>query len=99
MKQGFAKSIVRSAVFMSFCWASVAQADVADRIVQMQGSPAEQYAQIVDAASAMCREAADQGEVFDVRRCVRVVVARTIAEIDRPQLAQFAQTAEAKAAL
>lgn len=91
------RSVVAMACLMSLGMATAAQAEVQDRIVVVKGSPAAQYAQIVEVATAMCREAADQGEVFNVRRCVKIVVAATIAEIDQPDLKQFAQTSQAKA--
>jgi hypothetical protein len=92
-----AKFLIGSALAISFCAATSVQAEVQDRIITVSGSPAAQYAQIVDTATAMCREAASQNEVFDVRRCVKIVVAETIAEINQPQLSQFAQAQRDKA--
>ncbi|NJR20249.1 MAG: hypothetical protein HC777_01320 [Hyphomonadaceae bacterium] len=85
------QTVAAIAYFMSVGLVTAAQAEVRDRIVVVNGSPAAQYAQVVEAASAMCREASEQGEVFNVRRCVKVVVAATIAEMDRPDLRQYAQ--------
>lgn len=72
--------------------AGTAQAEVQDRIVPADVSPEVLYQGIVQAATAMCREGAAAGEVFDVNRCVTVVVAKTVAEVNKPSLTMYAQT-------
>jgi hypothetical protein len=84
--------ILMSAVALCAIMAGTAQADVQDRVVSADVSPQVLYQGIVAAATAMCREGADKGEVFNVSRCVAVVVDKTVAEINRPSLTSYAQT-------
>jgi antirestriction protein ArdC len=72
--------------------AGSAQAEVQDRVVSADVPPQVLYQGIVTAATDMCREAADSGDVFDVNRCVAVVVAKTVAEVNKPSLTMYAQT-------
>lgn len=72
--------------------AGTAQAQVNDRIVSANVAPQVLYKSIVDAATSMCQEGANAGEVFNVNRCVAVVVAKTVAEVNRPSLSMYAQT-------
>jgi hypothetical protein len=85
---------------VAFCAliAGAAQAEVQDRVVAADVSPQELYQGIVVAATAMCREAADAGEVFNVNRCVTIVVAKTVAEVNKPSLTMYAQTTTPAAA-
>ena len=70
-----------------------AQADVSDRAIAASASPQVLFQQIVVTATAMCNEAAGKGEVFNVTRCVDVVVARTVEELNRPPLTAYALVA------
>ena len=67
-----------------------AQAEVRDRQISASSSPALLFQQIVKTATAMCNEAAEQGEVFNITQCVDIVVGRTVAELDRPKLTEYA---------
>jgi hypothetical protein len=79
--------------FVSAACFSGAQAEVVDRTIAASASPEVLFQQIVVTATAMCNEAAGKGEVFDVTRCVDVVVARTIEELNRPTLTAYALAA------
>jgi hypothetical protein len=72
--------------------AGSAQAQVQDRVLSADAPPQVLYEQIVGAATSMCREAADNGEVFNIHRCVEVVVDKTVAEVNSPSLTSYAQT-------
>jgi hypothetical protein len=80
------------AVALCALFAGFAQAEVSDRIVAADVPPQVLYENIVNAATSMCREGANSGEVFNVSRCVTVVVEKTVAEINRPSLTLYAQT-------
>ena len=83
----FAAAVVCAAFPMS------AQADVHDRTIAVNASPEVMFQRIVVAATAMCNEGAGQGEVFNVNKCVDVVVARTVEELNRPTLTAYALVA------
>lgn len=70
--------------------AGSAHAASGDRTVAASQPASALFAQIVNAATAMCQEAAQQGEVTSVRQCVDVVVARTLAETKREDLTAIA---------
>jgi hypothetical protein len=87
------KKILRTtiaAAIMSVAFVSGAQAEVHDRTISVNTSPEVLFKQIVVTATAMCNEAAGQGEVFNVTQCVDIVVARTVEELNRPTLTAYA---------
>jgi hypothetical protein len=85
------KTLFGAIALCALC-ASGAQAEIADRVVPADVPPQVLYQNIVVAAASMCQEAANAGEVFDVPKCVDVVVEETVREINRPSLTLFAQT-------
>lgn len=85
------KSLIGALAFCALM-AGTAQAEVKDRVVAADVSPQVLYQEIVVAATSMCREAANSGEVFNVSRCVDIVVEKTVAEVNRPSLTSYAQT-------
>jgi hypothetical protein len=84
--------ILVGAVALCALIAGTAQAEVQDRVVPANVSPQVLYQEIVAAATDMCQEAAANGEVFNVNRCVVFVVDKTIAEVNKPGLTLYAQT-------
>lgn len=86
------KKIIGLAVFCA-AFSSGAQAEVHDRTIAANASPEVLFERIVMTATSMCNEAAGQGEVFNVAKCVDVVVARTVEELDRPTLTAYALVA------
>ena len=78
------------AALLCAAFTSTAQAEVRDRQISASSSPALLFQQIVKTATAMCNEAAEQGEVFNITQCVDIVVGRTVAELDRPKLTEYA---------
>jgi hypothetical protein len=78
------------AVAMCGLLVGTARAEVQDRVLTANVAPEVLYQEIVATAKTMCNEAANRGEVFEVNRCVDVVVAKTVAEINRPSLSQYA---------
>ena len=93
MKTRLSKLI--GAALLCAALSSGAQADVVDRVISANASPEVLFKQIVVTATAMCNEAAGQGEVFNVTQCVDVVVARTVEELNRPTLTAYALEARA----
>lgn len=91
MKSTFEKCV--SAVILSAALVGGAQAEIADRAISANVSPEALFQQIVVTATAMCHEAASKGEAFEITRCVDVVVARTVEELNRPTLTAFALVA------
>jgi hypothetical protein len=86
------KKLACAAVFSAACVGG-AQAEVTDRTISANAAPEVLFQQIVVTATSMCNEAAGKGEVFDVSRCVDVVVARTVEELNRPTLTAYALVA------
>lgn len=84
--------ILLSAIAICGLFAPAAYADVQDRVIAADVPPEVLYQEIVTTAKSMCREAADNGEVFNINRCTEIVVAKTIAEINRPNLTRYART-------
>lgn len=91
MKSTFEKCV--SAAILSAALVSGAQAEIADRAIPANIAPDALFQQIVLTATAMCNEAANKGEVFEITRCVDVVVARTVQELNRPTLTAYALVA------
>ena len=90
------KAHVKKLFAVALCAAAItsnAQADVSDRAIAANAAPDVLFQQIVVTATSMCNEAAAKGEVFNVTRCVDVVVARTVDELNRPTLTAFALNA------
>jgi hypothetical protein len=87
-----AKSLKKIIGLAALCvaFSSGAQAEVLDRTIAANASPEVLFQQIVVTATSMCNEAAGQGEVFNVGKCVDVVVARTVEELNRPTLTAYA---------
>jgi hypothetical protein len=78
------------ALAASFGMASVAHAEVQDRVIAANVEPSVLYQQIVVAAASMCREADAAGEIVNVNKCIKIVTAKTVAEINRPSLTSYA---------
>lgn len=91
MKNTLGKVFVVMAVAVGIGAPSFALADVKDRVVAANVAPEVLYQRIVTTATAMCREAEAAGEVANLGQCVDVVVARTVAEINRPNLTSYAR--------
>jgi hypothetical protein len=86
------KKVISAALVSAACFGG-AHAEVVDRAISVSGSPEVLFQQIVVTATSMCNEAAGKGEVFDITRCVDVVVARTVQELNRPNLTAYALVA------
>jgi hypothetical protein len=90
MKTSVGKALILAIAFGAFV-PGIAQADVKDRVLVANVAPNVLYQQIVQAATAMCREADSAGEVASVKQCVEIVVAKTISEINTPSLTAYAR--------
>jgi hypothetical protein len=88
----FLKKLACAAIFSAACVGG-AHAEVTDRAIPANAAPDVLFQQIVVTATAMCNEAAGKGEVFDINRCIDVVVARTVEEFNRPTLTAYALVA------
>jgi hypothetical protein len=91
MMKAFSGKVLTLALAASFGVAGVAQAEVQDRVIAANVEPAILYQEIVKAATTMCNEADAIGEVVHVNDCVRIVVAKTVSEINRPSLTLYAR--------
>jgi hypothetical protein len=88
MKKTF--TALMSAAIFSAALVGGAQAEIADRTIAADAAPEVLFQQIVTAATVMCHEAAAKGETFHITRCVDVVVARTVEELNKPTLTAYA---------
>jgi hypothetical protein len=91
MKNVIEKVFIVITLAVSISAPSLALADVKDRVISANVAPEVLYQRIVTTATAMCREAEAAGEVANLSQCVDVVVARTVAEINRPNLTSYAR--------